>query len=295
MLRTGQIRIDGKRAEANTRLASGQEVRIPPLPDGPPPARDQFLVSGEDAEWLQTLVIHRDDSVIVLDKPHGLPVQGGPGITRHLDGMLDALRFGYEDRPRLVHRLDRDTSGVLLIARTPGAAAFLAKEFRGRGVEKTYWAVVIPQPQQRDGRIDIALLKQDGPRGERVMAMDDPDAGRPRHHRFPHPRCRQGPRRLAGAEAADRPDPSTARALRRGPRHARSSATASTAAPRRIWTGFPASCTCMPGRCACRIPKAAPWKPPPPLPPHMKDTFAYFGFEAPKTLKPRRVAPVSKR
>ena len=150
MLRTGQVRIDGKRAEANTRLAPGQEVRIPPLPDGPPPERGQFLVSGEDAEMLQKLVLHRDDSVIVLDKPHGLPVQGGPGITRHLDGMLDALRFGYEDRPRLVHRLDKDTSGVLLIARTPAAAAFLARAIpRPRGGEDLLGG---GRPATRDAR-----------------------------------------------------------------------------------------------------------------------------------------------
>ena len=91
-------------------------------------------------------MIYRDDHVLVLNKPHGMPVQGGPGITHHLDALLDALRFGSPDRPRLVHRLDRDTSGVLLLARTPGTAAKLAAAFRSRAVEKTYWAVVARRP-----------------------------------------------------------------------------------------------------------------------------------------------------
>ena len=98
------------------------------------------------ARDLQRLVIHRDDHLLVLNKPHGMPVQGGPGITHHLDALLDALRFGSADRPRLVHRLDRDTSGVLLLARTPGTAAKLAAAFRTRAVEKTYWAIVAGRP-----------------------------------------------------------------------------------------------------------------------------------------------------
>jgi 23S rRNA pseudouridine955/2504/2580 synthase len=115
---------------------------------------------------LQRLVIYRDDAVMALNKPHGLPVQGGPGIVHHLDGLLDALRFGAPDRPRLVHRLDRDTSGVLLLARTPGVAARLAASFRGRDVEKTYWAVVVGRPQPAAGRIDMKLTRIRGIRGD---------------------------------------------------------------------------------------------------------------------------------
>jgi 23S rRNA pseudouridine955/2504/2580 synthase len=171
LLRTGQIRVDGKRAEANTRLGAGQSVRLPPIPEAPPaPARP--AVAEEDARLLTGLVLYRDASVIVLDKPHALAVQGGPGITRHLDGLLDALRFDAEERPRLVHRLDRDTSGVLLLARTAAAAAFLAAAFRGRDVEKTYWAVVIPEPSLPEGRIDLALAKLAGGRGERMQAVE---------------------------------------------------------------------------------------------------------------------------
>jgi 23S rRNA pseudouridine955/2504/2580 synthase len=178
MLRTGQIRIDGRRAEANARLQHGQQVRIPPLPDTPPPARrDRPAVDRKDAEALARRVLYRDRSVLVLDKPHGLAVQGGPGITRNLDAMLDALTFEAAERPRLVHRLDRDTSGVLLLARTAAAAAALAKAFRGRDVEKTYWAVVVGEPPGREGLIDLALVKQGGSRGERTHAVDDPKQG----------------------------------------------------------------------------------------------------------------------
>jgi 23S rRNA pseudouridine955/2504/2580 synthase len=116
----------------------------------------------------------------VVNKPHGMPVQGGPGITHHLDALLGALRFGATDRPRLVHRLDRDTTGVLLLARTPGTAARLAAAFRTRAVEKTYWAVVAGRPVPAEGRIDLPLRRIGGARGERteVADRDDEDAAR---------------------------------------------------------------------------------------------------------------------
>ncbi|MBP0444916.1 RluA family pseudouridine synthase [Roseomonas sp. SSH11] len=177
MLRTGQVRVDGKRAEANTRLAVGQEVRVPPMPEAPPPEPARPRVSERDAEMLERMVIYRDDSVIALDKPHGLPVQGGPNIARHLDGMLDVLRFGHEERPRLVHRLDRDTSGVLLLARSAAAAAKLAAAFRGRDARKTYWALVVGRPHPLAGRINMPLAKQGGPRGERMTAAEEGEEG----------------------------------------------------------------------------------------------------------------------
>ncbi|MBP0492000.1 RluA family pseudouridine synthase [Pararoseomonas indoligenes] len=177
MLRTGQIKVDGKRAETNTRLLPGQEIRVPPMPDTPAPMPDRPAVSERDAAMLERMVIYRDDSVIALDKPHGLPVQGGPNIARHLDGMLDALRFGAEDRPRLVHRLDRDTSGVLLLARSPGAAAKLAAAFRGRDAQKTYWALVVGRPHPLAGRINMPLAKQGGPRGERMGPAEEGEDG----------------------------------------------------------------------------------------------------------------------
>jgi 23S rRNA pseudouridine955/2504/2580 synthase len=179
LCRTGQIRVDGARADTATRLAPGQTVRIPPMtaPEAPKPAS---RVDPNDAKDLQNAIIYQDDHILVLNKPYGLPVQGGPGITRHLDGMLDALRFGSEHRPRLVHRLDRDTTGVLLLARTPGTAGKLAAAFRGRDMEKTYWAVVAGRPVPVEGRIDMPLKKVGGSRGERTApaARDDPDGAR---------------------------------------------------------------------------------------------------------------------
>ncbi len=179
LCRTGQVRVDGKRADAATRLAAGQSVRIPPLPEAPEP-KPLPEIDPATARDLQRLVIYRDEYVLVLNKPHGLPVQGGPGITRHLDALLDALRFGSEHRPRLVHRLDRDTSGVLLLARTPGVAAKLSAAFRGREVEKIYWAVVAGRPVPPEGRIDLPLRRIGGARGERteVADRDDRDAAR---------------------------------------------------------------------------------------------------------------------
>jgi 23S rRNA pseudouridine955/2504/2580 synthase len=178
--RTGRIRVDGHRTDAAARLAPGQSVRIPPLPIAAPSPKPQAEIAPETARDLQRLVLHRDDHVLVLDKPHGLPVQGGPGIAHHLDGLLDALRFDASDRPRLVHRLDRDTSGVLLLARTPGVAAKLAAAFRTRAVHKTYWAVVAGRPVPVEGRIDLPLRRIAGGRGERteIAAPGDPQAAR---------------------------------------------------------------------------------------------------------------------
>jgi 23S rRNA pseudouridine955/2504/2580 synthase len=174
LCRTGQVRVDGHRAEAATRLAPGQAVRVPPLPAAPAAPKPQAVIDPGVAQDLQQAVLYRDDQLIVLNKPHGLPVQGGPGITHHLDGLLDALRFG-GDRPRLVHRLDRDTSGALVLARTPGVAGKLAAAFRGRSVEKTYWAVVAGRPVPVEGRIDLPLRRTGGPRGERTVPAERSD------------------------------------------------------------------------------------------------------------------------
>jgi len=176
--RTGQVRIDGKRVEAATRLLPGQTVRIPPLPTGPvPPPAPIRPADSETQRLVDSMVIYRDEQVIVLNKPYGLPVQGGPGITRHLDGMLDGLRYGHPDRPRLVHRLDRDTSGVIVLARSPGVAARLAAAFRTRAVQKTYWAVVAGRPVPVAGRVDLHLVRLGG-KDKRVALGDrkDPEA-----------------------------------------------------------------------------------------------------------------------
>jgi 23S rRNA pseudouridine955/2504/2580 synthase len=171
LLRTGRIRVDGKRAHSSDRLAPGQVVRIPPLEEMTAPAPQMLRqISPDDETMLRDAVLHRDDAVIVLNKPPGLAVQGGSGTERHLDGLLDALRFGSDVRPRLVHRLDKDTSGVLVIARTAAAAAFLTRAFREKTTRKIYWAIVVGLPTLRQGRIDLALAKLPGRQGERVRA-----------------------------------------------------------------------------------------------------------------------------
>jgi len=179
LCRTGQIRVEGGRAGAATRLASGQVVRIPPLPAAPA-AKPHGAPDPATRREIEAMILWRDDHLIVLNKPYGLAVQGGPGITRHVDGMLEALRVEGGDRPRLVHRLDRDTTGLLLIARTPGAAAKLAASFRGREMDKTYWAVVAGRPVPVEGEIDLPLKRIGGDRGERTAPAerDDEDGAR---------------------------------------------------------------------------------------------------------------------
>ncbi|MGH6994392.1 MAG: RluA family pseudouridine synthase [Stellaceae bacterium] len=175
LLRTGQIRLDGKRAAARDRVTAGQIVRVPPLPvAGPRPAAPRAAEpSARDAKMIQARVLHRDDDVIVIDKPQGLAVQGGTRTDRHLDGLLDTLRFGAEERPRLVHRLDKDTSGVLVLARHARAAAKLAEAFRDKAARKIYWAAVVGVPKPEYGRIDQRLAKLPGRLGERVVPDDD--------------------------------------------------------------------------------------------------------------------------
>ena len=174
LLRTGQIRVDGKRANAGHRVTAGQIVRIPPLGKLAPliSRPTQSSPSRRDVALVLGAILHRDDHVIVIDKPPGLAVQGGTAIDRHLDAMLDALSFGGE-RPRLVHRLDKDTSGVLVLARTADAARKLTAAFRDKDARKIYWAAVVGLPKPRQGRIDLALAKQSGPAGERVAEDEE--------------------------------------------------------------------------------------------------------------------------
>jgi 23S rRNA pseudouridine955/2504/2580 synthase len=178
LLRTGQVRVDGGRAKANDRLAAGQIIRVPPLPDeaeaGPRPERPVDATLAAD---LRKRVLYRDDHVIAIDKPAGLAVQGGSGQTRHIDGALDELRFGSHERPRLVHRLDKDTSGVLLLARTPAAASALSEAFRHRSTRKLYWALSVGVPEPAEGKIDKPLAKIAAEHGERV-ALDEDDGKR---------------------------------------------------------------------------------------------------------------------
>jgi 23S rRNA pseudouridine955/2504/2580 synthase len=131
-----------------------------------------------DADFLRSILLHEDDQVFVFNKPAGLAVQGGSGLTRHIDAMLDALKDRKSQKPRLVHRLDRDTSGVLVVARTRLAASMLAASFRSRSSRKIYWALVKGVPRPRQGRISTWLAKEGGAEGERmrVAAHGDDDA-----------------------------------------------------------------------------------------------------------------------
>jgi 23S rRNA pseudouridine955/2504/2580 synthase len=176
LLRTGQVRVDGHRAQANARLSPGQTIRIPPLPaDQPPPPAPARVVpdkaAAADVERLRSRVLFEDHALLVLDKPAGLAVQGGTKTRRHVDGMLQAWAAGGE-RPRLVHRLDRDTSGLLVVAKTAGAAAKLTEAFRRQQVDKLYWALVVGRPPEAQGWIDQPLAKQPGRGGERVAASE---------------------------------------------------------------------------------------------------------------------------
>jgi len=183
LLRTGQVRLDGKRAQASDRVQAGQTVRVPPLGEAPERGPAQTFAPGaEDEKLLQRAVLYRDDDLIALDKPAGLAVQGGTGTERHLDALLDALRFGSAERPRLVHRLDRDTSGVLLLARTRQAAAELTAAFRAKTTAKIYWAVTVGVPKPREGKVDLPLAKLPGRLGERVVP--DQEEGKPAVTRY---------------------------------------------------------------------------------------------------------------
>jgi 23S rRNA pseudouridine955/2504/2580 synthase len=191
LLRKGEIRVDGKRAKASERLSTGQMLRLPPQLESvhtraaeqlkkAPTKRAQ--VDKPEDKSIEDAVIYMDSSVIVLNKPSGLATQGGSGLTKHVDGMLGALMYEKQQRPKLVHRLDRDTSGVLLIARTTSVAALLSELLAKRDAKKIYWALVKGVPKEKRGTIKLALAKEGGhgPHGrdERVVGKDinDEDA-----------------------------------------------------------------------------------------------------------------------
>jgi 23S rRNA pseudouridine955/2504/2580 synthase len=174
LLRTGQVRVDGRRARAGDAVVPGQRVRVPPLSALPPPPAAPPGARPQDLALLTDAVLYRDDWAIVVNKPPGLAVQGGTNTERHVDALLDGLRFGSAERPRLVHRLDKDTSGVLLIARHAAAAAIFTRAFRDKTTRKIYWAIAAGLPQPQQGRISLSLAKGGGPHGpggrERVHA-----------------------------------------------------------------------------------------------------------------------------
>ncbi len=177
LLRSGQVRVDSKRAQANDRLNAGAEIRVPAIVRKPKKAgpssgsglKAPLGVSKGDRDAIERMIIYEDEYVLVLNKPFGLAVQGGTGTKKHIDGMLEGMadRFGGE-RPRLVHRIDRDTTGILLVALTRDAAAKFGKTFQTRSAAKTYWALVNGVPKPAQGKIEAALVKASGPDGDRV-------------------------------------------------------------------------------------------------------------------------------
>ncbi|GGB26122.1 pseudouridine synthase [Sphingomonas metalli] len=170
--RTGQLRVDGARATPGDRISAGQVLRVPPAEPAPAeakrPARVRQPLSDDEIAFAREMVIHRDPQAFVLNKPPGLATQGGTKTTAHVDGLLDALHEDDEGRPKLVHRLDKDTSGALLVARTARSAAFFAKAFSGRTARKIYWALVVGVPSIEDGTIDLPIAKQPGTGGEKM-------------------------------------------------------------------------------------------------------------------------------
>jgi 23S rRNA pseudouridine955/2504/2580 synthase len=161
VIRKGELRVNGRRVEPKDRLQAGQAVRIPPLRLEAPKPRE---AQGGDADiraFLRSIILYEDADVLVLNKPMGLAVQGGSGTVRHVDGMLEVLRDAKGQRPRLVHRLDKDTAGCLLVAKTRFAASALAKNFRSRAARKIYWALVAGVPKPRQGRISTFLAKEE--------------------------------------------------------------------------------------------------------------------------------------
>jgi 23S rRNA pseudouridine955/2504/2580 synthase len=287
LLRTGQVRVDGKRAKAALRLASGMEVRVPPLGEpaatpAKPSPKPAVRISEREVRDLQAAILYRDKEVIALNQPAGSAVQGGTGTDKHLDAMLDALRFEATERPRLVHRLDRDTSGVLLLARSAAAARWLAEAFRAREARKVYWALVVGVPKIRQGRIDLSLAKLPGRGGERMVADAEegkravtyytvmeaagkkaawlglmPETGRTHQLRV---HCAAigtpilGDGKYGGQAAFFEKDSGTGQAGRRLHLHARSLA--------------------LPRPAGGLLQVTAP------LPPHMRETWAFFGFDA---------------
>jgi 23S rRNA pseudouridine955/2504/2580 synthase len=183
LLRSGQIRVDSKRVEANARLEAGQQVRVPKVVRDKPAASANAApaTANSDRELIERMILFEDEDVLVLNKPFGLAVQGGTGTRRHIDGLLAGMVDRFGDRPRLVHRLDRDTTGVLLVAKHRDAAAKLGRTFQTRSAAKTYWALVKGVPKPPQGRIEAALVKAAGPDGDRVRKAQAGEQDRAMH------------------------------------------------------------------------------------------------------------------
>ncbi len=175
LMRKGDVRLDGKRVKPNARIVSGQKIRVPPLGDFEKQLtsqKRQYMVDPKDEEIVKNMVIFKNNDVIAINKPYGLAVQGGTKTERHLDGMLDFLQFDAVERPRLVHRLDRDTSGIMLLARNRKSATKLGRAFKMHESRKIYWAIITGVPESTSGTIKLALSKAGG-KGQEKMVGDE--------------------------------------------------------------------------------------------------------------------------
>ncbi|MGW8206686.1 MAG: RluA family pseudouridine synthase [Hyphomicrobiaceae bacterium] len=187
LLRSGQVRVNSKRVEAKQRLEAGQKVRVPGVVRQPAKQKTGLDVaqtataSKADRDLIEGMILYEDDHVLVLNKPFGLAVQGGTGTKRHIDGILAGMADRFGDRPRLVHRLDRDTTGVLLIAKHRDAAAKLGRVFQTRSAAKTYWALVKGVPKPPQGKVAAALVKASGPEGDRVRKAEPGEQDKAMH------------------------------------------------------------------------------------------------------------------
>ena len=185
LLRSGQVRVDSKRAQSNDRLEAGQHIRVPKTVREPAKRKPSLTpppgLSKADRDFVERMILFEDDHVVVLNKPFGLAVQGGTGTKRHLDGLLAGMADRFGDRPRLVHRLDRDTTGVLLVAKHRDAAARLGRVFQTRSAAKTYWALIRGVPKPPQGKVTAALVKASGPEGDRVRKAEPGEQERAQH------------------------------------------------------------------------------------------------------------------
>ena len=172
-LRKGQIRVDGKKVKAGHRMEAGQEVRVPPLVEYTPKEKTVKLIPAKYIDIIQKSVLYKDSEIIIINKPSGLAVQGGVGVDVSVDLLLDYLKFDYTERPKLVHRLDKDTSGILILARKTSIASKVTEAFRDKSIEKVYWAVVIGAPKEREGKITLPLLKRDTGAGKEKVVVDE--------------------------------------------------------------------------------------------------------------------------
>jgi 23S rRNA pseudouridine955/2504/2580 synthase len=288
LLRTGKIRVDGKRAEASTHLPAGALVKMPSIkpPEEMPKQRHVMAMDPHMVRDLEAMILYRDDAVIVLNKPAGLASQGGKGIAVHLDGMLDALRFGGTERPKLVHRLDRDTSGVLLLARGVKQASKLSAAFRGRDVEKTYWALLWGVPPVLEGRIDLPLARIDGEGSSRSAPAERGDAEASRavtEYRI----LDYAGKKFAWAEM----NPLTGR-MHQLRVHALALGTpilGDAAYGAAFADGFAPQLHLHARKLRIPHPDGGSLTVEAPLPRHMRDSFAHLGFTAPEPMKPKRV------